>query len=79
VVTGVYAARETEPEGFSLREVAAAVAHPAVYTELELDAVSDFLILNVNAGDVVIVFSAGDATKVSAALFQALQSKEAVS
>jgi UDP-N-acetylmuramate--alanine ligase len=79
ILTGVYAARETEPEDFSLQDVAAAIEHPAVHAEQELDAVSEYLIAKVQAGDVVIVFSAGDATRVSASLVQALQEKEAVS
>jgi UDP-N-acetylmuramate--alanine ligase len=77
VITGVYAARETAPEGFSLQDVAAAVTHPAIHAEQGLDAVGGYLIEHVAPGDVVIVFSAGDATLVSAGLVSALKVKEA--
>jgi UDP-N-acetylmuramate--alanine ligase len=79
LLTGVYAARENEPEGFSLGKVADAIDHPAVHAEKKLEAVGDYLIASVEAGDLVIVFSAGDAVQVSAALFEALKHREAVS
>jgi UDP-N-acetylmuramate--alanine ligase len=76
VLTGVYAARETEPDGFSLANIAAAIVHDQVHAEQSLDSVADYLIENITSGDVVIVFSAGDATQVSAGVVTALKEKE---
>jgi UDP-N-acetylmuramate--alanine ligase len=78
VVTGVYAARETQPDGFSLGNVAEAIAHKDVHSEQSLDMVTEYLLKNITSGDVVIVFSAGDATQVSAGLVAALKEKEAM-
>jgi UDP-N-acetylmuramate--alanine ligase len=76
VLTGVYAARETEPEGFTLANIASAITHDQVHAEQSLDAVTDYLIKNITSGDVIIVFSAGDATRVSAGVVSALKEKE---
>jgi UDP-N-acetylmuramate--alanine ligase len=78
VITGVYAARETQPESFSLENVVRAIVHEKVHSEQSLDAVAEYLIGNLTSGDVVIVFSAGDATKVSADVVAALKEKEAM-
>jgi UDP-N-acetylmuramate--alanine ligase len=78
VLTGVYAAREVEPDGFSLANIAAAIVHDQVHAEHSLDAVTDYLIEKITLGDVVIVFSAGDATQVSAGVLIALKEKEGI-
>lgn len=76
VITGVYAARETQPDGFSLGAVAAGVDAPDVRVIESLDTVTAHLLQQVTAGDVVIVFSAGDATQVSRGLLAGLESCE---
>lgn len=76
VVTGVYAAREARPEDFSEADILAAVHHPQVSGVEDLGDVAAFLLENVRSGDVVIVFSAGDATQVSAALLAGLRGQE---
>jgi UDP-N-acetylmuramate--alanine ligase len=76
VVLGVYAAREVQPEGFTHETIKAAINNMNTHLVQELDAAADFLLKEVGAGDVVIVFSAGDATQVSAQLLAGLQAKE---
>ena len=76
VVTGVYPARETAPQDFTIEMVGKAIAHHSVHTEQSLDQVTSYLLDNSAAGDLVIVFSAGDATQVSADLVSALKAKE---
>jgi len=77
IVTGVYAAREKLPDGFSLADVAEAIKAPKARGIEDLGAVTRVLLAEVRPGDVVIVFSAGDATRVSAAVFEGLKQKEA--
>ncbi len=77
VVTGVYAARETQPEDFSLEAVAAGVHVTGARAIEQLSDVTDHLLQQVAGGDVVIVFSAGDATQVSRALLDGLHAREA--
>lgn len=76
VVTGVYAAREAQPEDFSLEAVAAAVHVPGAQAIEKLADVTAYLLEQVAAGDVVIVFSAGDATLVSRGLLDGLHARE---
>jgi UDP-N-acetylmuramate--alanine ligase len=73
IVTGVYAARERLPQGFDLKDVAAAIQSPKARAVQDLDAVSQRLMDELQPGDVLIVFSAGDATRVSAEVFARLQ------
>jgi len=68
VLTPVYAAREDQPEGFSEESVAGEIAHREVHQANGLTEASDFLLSQVEEGDVVLVMSAGDAVEVSARL-----------
>lgn len=77
VVTGVYAARENLPLGFSLDQVSAAIEDSPARAIEDLGSVSDFLLKHLHSGDVLIVFSAGDATQVSASVLEALRQREA--
>jgi UDP-N-acetylmuramate--alanine ligase len=76
IVTQVYAAREETPEGFSHQQIVDAIEQGQARYIQGLDETVDILLSEVQAGDVVIVFSAGDATEVSAKLFAGLQQKE---
>ena len=69
VVTEIYAAREPRQE-FSSRQVVDAMLlrgtlHRPAHFIAELDDVSNYLIANLRPGDVMLVFSAGDADRVS--------------
>ncbi len=77
IVTGVYAAREERPEGFALDQVLAVIQSPDVRAIKSLEDVSAYLLDNLTSGDILIVFSAGDATLVSAEVYRSLRTKEA--
>jgi len=76
LVTNVYAARESQPDSFSIQQVIASIQHPQVRLAGELQTTTETLMNEVQPGDVVIVFSAGDADRVSADLLKGLQMKE---
>ena len=76
IVTGVYAAREKLPDGFSLREVASAIRDVPARPIQDLDDVIHVLVAEIQQGDVILVFSAGDATRVSAAVYDNLKQRE---
>jgi len=66
VVTAVYASREQQPEdGFSSRQVVEAMQHPDAHYIPGLQDAGTFLSENLKPGDVLIVFSAGDANLIS--------------
>ncbi|MFN2145545.1 MAG: UDP-N-acetylmuramate--L-alanine ligase [Anaerolineales bacterium] len=72
VVTGVYAAREKQMAGFELTQVSSAITGPHAQPIEALEDVTNYLLKEVQPGDVVIVFSAGDAIQVSEDLFEGL-------
>jgi len=65
VVTPVFAARETPPNAFEDRSVAAAIRRSRVHFAPSLRAAADLLVNEVEPPAVVLVFSAGDAPLVS--------------
>jgi UDP-N-acetylmuramate--alanine ligase len=65
LVTEIYAAREPRQE-FSSAEIVSAMAHPAARYTGTLENTTNYLLENLEAGDVLLVLSAGDATQVSA-------------
>jgi UDP-N-acetylmuramate--alanine ligase len=76
LVTGVYAAREEAPTGFKMGSYVESMEHPAAYYVDGLEAAGDYLVSELQAGDVAIVMSAGDAIKLSERVFNALNQKE---
>lgn len=75
VILKIYAAREADP-GYSATRIAEAMPKDkAMYCET-FDAVSAFLLERLMPGDVMIVFSAGDATEVSLAVLNGLKQRE---
>jgi UDP-N-acetylmuramate--alanine ligase len=72
VVTGVFAAREQTPPGFTLAGLLAAMDHPDARQIDDLDAVTTDLIDRLEPGSVLLVLSAGDANRVSAEIFRKL-------
>ncbi len=74
LVTPVYAAREAPPEdGFDARRIARAMSHPAARYCASLEETAACLLEGLRPGDVVLVFSAGDATQVSRAVLEGLR------
>lgn len=80
LVTEVYPARESAPDdGFTSRQVIAAMRHPDVrYTPALLDVQTE-LAKAVQPGSVVLVFSAGDAEQVSARFLDILRNRHSQS
>ena len=75
LVTDVYAAREQRPHGFDLNSIIARIPN-AEFTPSFTDAQAA-LMAGLQARDVLLIMSAGDAIKLSADIFQLLQDKEA--
>jgi UDP-N-acetylmuramate--alanine ligase len=73
VVTEVYAARESNP-GFSASQLVQQMQHPLKHFSPTLDEAALFLEKNIQTGDVVLVFSAGDANLISVQLLNYLNS-----
>ena len=66
VVTAIYASREQPPaDGFSSRQVVEAMQHPDAHYIPDLQDAGAFLCQKLHPGDVLIVFSAGDADQIS--------------
>lgn len=74
-VLKIYAAREKDP-GYSAEVIADALpGGKAVYLD-DFETAADYLLQEIAPGDILIVFSAGDATNVSQAVYQQLMMKE---
>jgi UDP-N-acetylmuramate--alanine ligase len=76
IVTDVYAAREVEPADFSIQDILEAMQHPDLHFVAQLSDVVDFIVPRLQAGDVVLVLSAGDAVEISSQVFSQLKEKE---
>ncbi len=77
LVTEVYPAREPVEPDFSARQVVRAMNHPdAHFVSTLMDAIA-FLLERLQPGDVLLVFSAGDATQVSEQVALALKGEAA--
>jgi UDP-N-acetylmuramate--alanine ligase len=74
-VLKIYAAREKDP-GYSAKVIADSLPEcKATYLD-DFEAATDYLLKEIKPGDILIVFSAGDATQVSQSVFQQLAAKE---
>lgn len=77
IVTEIYASREKK-QFYSSKEVVRLMDHPDTRQIAELDCVRDFLIENMQPGDVLLVLSAGDADRISHEVLSILRGKEKV-
>ncbi len=76
LVTEVFASREQPPaDGFSARQVVTAIEHPDVHFVPDLLRAAAFLLERLQSGDVLLVFSAGDADQISAQVLNALRER----
>lgn len=75
VVTGIYAARESETLGVSGVDVVQRMVHPDVRYVETLAGVATFLLERVQVGDVVITMGAGDGYLIGELLLQGLESR----
>jgi len=73
IVTEVYAAREPQQD-FTSAEIVSAMPHLSACYIKTLPEVTDYLLENLQSGDVVLVLSAGDADEVSTNVLKGLQS-----
>ncbi len=73
IVTEVYAAREPKEE-FTSAEIVSAMPHLSARYVKTLPEVTEYLLENLESGDVVLVLSAGDADQVSTEVVKRLQS-----
>ncbi|MFQ5616507.1 MAG: UDP-N-acetylmuramate--L-alanine ligase [Anaerolineales bacterium] len=73
IVTSVYAARETAPEGFSTQSLADAISHPNARYIPALSGVAQYLPGSLQAGDVLLTLSAGDANRISQDVLETLR------
>lgn len=64
IVSQIYASREQD-NGFSAEQVVTVMNHPDARYIPSLEDISDYLVENLSSGAVLLVFSAGDATKIS--------------
>lgn len=71
LVTEIYASREPR-QNFSSAEVVSAMPHPSARYSGTLDDTREYLLKNLQTGDVVIILSAGDADQVGAGVLKAL-------
>jgi UDP-N-acetylmuramate--alanine ligase len=77
LITEVYAAREKAADfnHFSAAQVLARMSHPGALFTPSLEETSRYLLSQIQAGDVVLVLSAGDADQVSAGVLAALKER----
>jgi len=76
VVTEIYAAREAPPEdGFSSRQVVAAMNYTQANFIPDLTQVATYLVDALSPGDVLLVLSAGDADQVSTSVLALLKER----
>jgi len=75
IVTEIYKSREPAQD-YSSQEVVKKMKHSSVKFIADLSDVKDYLISNLHAGDVLIVFSAGDADRVSTQVLDQLRKRE---
>ena len=76
IVTEVYASREPKQE-FTSAEVVSAMPHSSARFIETLTEVSEYLIENLQTGDVVLVLSAGDANQISEDVLNGLKERQA--
>jgi UDP-N-acetylmuramate--alanine ligase len=75
IVSQIYASREKD-DVFTSSQVVDAMLHPDARYIASLKAITDYLVENLSSGDVMLVFSAGDATQVSKDVLSRLTQKE---
>jgi len=76
IVMDVYPARETRPEDFDLEALVKEIEHPQIHFEPEIHTTVEYLQKALEEGDVLIVFTAGDAIKITDQLEQKFKVEE---
>jgi len=77
LVTEIYAARESIPaDGFSANQIVAEISRPEAHFMPKLDQAVEYLLNELQPGDVVLVLSAGDGDRINQQLMKALQERD---
>jgi len=74
IVLKIYAAREADP-GYSAEKIAAALPDEKAWYCADFDTASKLLLNKLASGDVVVTFSAGEATKINRVVLDGLKKK----
>jgi UDP-N-acetylmuramate--alanine ligase len=72
IVLNIYAAREKD-EGYTAEKIAQSIADVEAHYIPDMEEATNFLLAELRHNDLVIVFSAGDATKISRDVLRELQ------
>lgn len=75
IVSQIYASREKD-DGFSSSQIVDAMQHPDARYIASLVDITDYLVENLSSGEVMLVFSAGDAIQISKDVLSRLTQKE---
>lgn len=76
IITELYPARETKPEGFNPTTILSEFNHPSVQFQDSINGTIDFLNNNLNKNDLLIVFSAGKAVVITSKVYDHLKNRE---
>jgi len=76
LVTDIYAARESKPENFEMKDLVRQIEHSHVQFTASFEEAHNALVGELERGDVLIVMSAGDAIQISAKVYEALLREE---
>jgi UDP-N-acetylmuramate--alanine ligase len=76
IITKLYPARESKPEGFDPHIILKAFRHPAVQYQDSSSGTIHYLLNYLQTGDLLIVFSAGKAFEITAEVFAQLSASE---
>ena len=76
LVLDVYPARETKPEDFDLKALVKGISHPQIRFEPAIQNAVEYLQKALEEGDVLIVFTAGDAIQITDQLEQKFKVEE---
>jgi UDP-N-acetylmuramate--alanine ligase len=74
IITPIYAARETDP-GFDIQNLANSIQQAETHYVDSFEKITDHLLANLHAEDILIVLSAGDAIEISKTILQALSTQ----
>ena len=72
IVTAIFRSREPDDPGFSAKQVVDFMQHNDAHYIASMSDAASFLLERIRSGEVIIVFSAGDATQISARVLETL-------
>ena len=78
IVLDVYAAREEKPAGFQIENLVEAIDHRQAQFIPEIDQVVEYLDDELAPGDLLLVFTAGDAIEINDRIVEVLNKKAGI-